>query len=152
MAGSFPGRKPRRLRGGPERLFRPPAHRADYPGEPVTGRYQAIVGPWTHGENVTGATLDAIKLEWFDTWLKDEPTGMAGTRAPLHLFENNAVRWVDTAAWPPSPDAQTYYLGDASLTASQPTKPGSDSLAWAAASTSSTLTYTSARLAQPGGP
>ena len=118
-------------------------------GEPVTGRYQAIVGPWTHGENVTGATLDAIKLEWFDTWLKDEPTGMAGTRTPLHLFENNAGRWVDTAAWPPSPDAQTYYLGNASLTASQPTKPGSDSLAWAAASTSSTLTYTSAPLTRP---
>jgi len=78
-------------------------------GEPVTGRYQAIVGPWTHGENVTGAVLDALKLEWFDTWLKGEPTGMAGTPAPLHIFENNASQWVDTAAWPPSPATQTYY-------------------------------------------
>jgi predicted acyl esterase len=36
-------------------------------GEPVTGRYQAIVGPWTHGENVDGGTLENIRLEWFDT-------------------------------------------------------------------------------------
>jgi predicted acyl esterase len=116
-------------------------------GEPVTGRYQAIVGPWTHGENVTGPVLDALKLEWFDTWLKGEPTGMADTRAPLHIFENNASQWVDTAAWPPSPAAQTYYLGSTSLTASRPAGNGSDSLAWAAASTGTTLTYTSAPLA-----
>jgi predicted acyl esterase len=116
-------------------------------GEPVTGRYQAIVGPWTHGENVTGPVLDALKLEWFDTWLKGEPTGMAATSAPLHIFENNASQWVDTAAWPPSPATQTYYLGDTSLTASRPAGKGSDSLAWAAASTASTLTYTSAPLA-----
>ena len=118
--------------------------------EPVTGRYQAIVGPWTHGENVTGPVLDALKLEWFDTWLKGEPTGMAGTSAPLHIFENNASQWVDTAAWPPSPVTQTYYLGDTSLTASQPAgqlgNPGSDSLAWAPASAATTLTYTTTPL------
>ena len=139
-------------------------------GEPVTGRYQAIVGPWTHGENVTGPVLDALKLEWFDTWLKGEPTGLADTAAPLHIFENNASQWVDTAAWPPSRATQTYYLGDTSLTASRPagkdsagkdsagkgsagkdsagkdSASASDSLAWAAASAATTLTYTSAPL------
>ncbi|HEY6499025.1 MAG TPA: CocE/NonD family hydrolase [Streptosporangiaceae bacterium] len=117
-------------------------------GEPVTGRYQAIVGPWTHGENVTGPVLDALKLKWFDTWLKGEPTGMTHTSAPLHIFENNASQWVDTAAWPPSPATQTYYLGDTSLTASRPAAQGSDSLAWTAASTATTLTYTTAPLAR----
>jgi predicted acyl esterase len=116
--------------------------------EPVTGRYQAIVGDWTHGENVNGAVLDALKLEWFDTWLKGEHTGMADTRTPLHLFENNAGQWVDTAAWPPSSSAATYYLGANSLSTSKPSGQGADTLAWAAASTATTLTYTTAPLAR----
>jgi hypothetical protein len=97
-------------------------------GAPVTGRYQAIIGPWTHGENVDGPVLEAIKLRWYDTWLKGEPTGMATTATPLHLFENGANRWVDQAAWPPATDVRTYHLGS-----------GTDSLTWAP---TSTLTYT----------
>jgi len=118
------------------------------PGEPVTGRYQAIVGPWTHGENVNGPTLQAIRLQWFDTWLKDAATGMAETTTPLHLFENGANRWVDQAAWPPSPQVQTYYLGgNGSLTVRRPGAAGSDSLSWAPVSSSATLTYTTEPLA-----
>ncbi|HEY0806830.1 MAG TPA: CocE/NonD family hydrolase, partial [Pseudonocardiaceae bacterium] len=114
--------------------------------EPTTGRYQAIVGPWTHGENVSGATLENLRLEWFDTFLRHQPTGMADTRTPLHIFENTAARWVDTAAWPPSPEAATYYLGDAALTTKAPQATGHDTLTWAAASTSNALTYTTAPL------
>ena len=116
-------------------------------GEPVTGRYQAIVGPWTHGENVNATTLENLRLEWFDTWLKGEDTGMADTSTPLHLFENTANRWTDTAAWPPSTDARTYYLDQGTL--SQERAPGSagDTLAWAPASSSNSLTYTSSPLA-----
>src|SRR5579859_1646567 len=114
--------------------------------EPVTGRYQAIVGPWTHGENVNGVTLEDLRLEWFDTWLRHEPTGMADTRTPLHIFENTAARWVDTAAWPPSSEAATYYLGAGALTTKEPHGTGQDTLTWAAASTSNTLTYTTAPL------
>ncbi|HEY2702009.1 MAG TPA: CocE/NonD family hydrolase [Pseudonocardiaceae bacterium] len=99
------------------------------PGESVTGRYQAIIGPWTHAENVNGDVLNEIKEDWFDTWLKGSPTGMANTSTPLHIFENNATRWVDTAAWPPSPATSTYYLGNnGSLTASPPTTAGVDNL------------------------
>jgi len=79
-------------------------------GQPTTGRYQAIVGPWTHGEHVNEASLQAIRLEWFDTWLKGAHTGMADTRTPLHLFENTANRWVDTAAWPPVPTARSFHF------------------------------------------
>ncbi|MEV0911885.1 CocE/NonD family hydrolase [Streptomyces hokutonensis] len=115
-------------------------------GEPVTGRYQAIVGPWTHGEHVNEATLQAIRLEWFETWLKNAPTGMADTSTPLHLFENGASGWVDSAAWPLSSDARTYYLGDGSLTTGKPAGQGSDTLAWSAATAANTLTYTTAPL------
>ena len=91
-------------------------------GEPVTGRYQAIVGPWTHGENVDGTVLENIRLEWFDTWLKGERTGMAGTSAPLHIFENTANQWVDTAAWPPSAAASAYYLGAGGTSQHRPSR------------------------------
>ena len=116
--------------------------------EPVTGRYQAIVGPWTHGENVNGTALENIRLEWFDTWLKGERTGMADTSTPLHVFENTASQWVDTAAWPPSPGAQTYYLGSGgSLSSSKATSAGgAGTLDWAAATSANSLTYTSAPL------
>ena len=114
-------------------------------GEPVTGRYQAIVGPWTHGENVNGTVLENIRLEWFDTWLKGERTGMANTATPLHIFENTASQWVDTAAWPPSAAASAYYLGaSGTLNASARASSGTDALQWAPATASTSLTYTSA--------
>jgi predicted acyl esterase len=112
-------------------------------GEQVTGRYQAIVGPWTHGENVNAATLENIRLEWFDTWLKGEHTGMADTGTPLHVFENTANQWVDTAAWPPSRTARTYYLASGgALSASENSSAGTGTLDWAAASSTNSLTYT----------
>jgi predicted acyl esterase len=118
-------------------------------GEPTTGRYQAIVGPWTHGENVDAATLEGLRLEWFDTWLKGEHTGIADTATPLHVFENTAARWVDTAAWPPSPAARAYYLGAGTLTSAKPRGAGTDALNWAPATAANTLTYTSAPLSTP---
>ncbi|MHA6765547.1 CocE/NonD family hydrolase C-terminal non-catalytic domain-containing protein [Streptacidiphilus sp. PAMC 29251] len=120
------------------------------PGAAVTGRYQAIVGPWTHGENVNESTLQGIRLEWFDTWVKGRNTGMASTSTPLHLFENGADHWVDTAAWPPTSSASTYYLGaGSSLTPGRPSSTGQDSLAWAPAGPTSTLTYTTSALTKP---
>ena len=130
--------------------FHRPVNRPVLPGEPVTGRYQAIVGPWTHGANVNGPILQAIRLKWFDTWLKGARTGMADTATPLHLFENGANQWVDQAAWPPAAQVQTFYLGgNGSLTARRPSTAGNDSLAWAAVSPGTTLTYTTAPLASP---
>ncbi|HEV8064456.1 MAG TPA: CocE/NonD family hydrolase, partial [Acidimicrobiales bacterium] len=52
------------------------------PGQPVTGRYQLIDGPWEH-INGSGVDVDPLELEWFDTWLKGENTGMATTPTPL---------------------------------------------------------------------
>jgi hypothetical protein len=117
-------------------------------GEAVTGRYQAIVGPWTHGENTSADTLENIREQWFDTWLKGKATGMANTTSPLHIFENGATRWVDSAAWPPALSTGTYYLNTGgTLTSAPPTTAGSDSLyyslPWYPA------TYTSPALTQP---
>jgi len=127
--------------------FRRPLTAPVTAGEPVTGRYQAIVGPWTHGENVNGTILQDIRLEWFDTWLKGERTGMAATATPLHIFENAANQWVDTAAWPPSPAASTYYLGaGGTLSSGDPATRGTDTLSWAPAAAANPLTYTSAPL------
>jgi predicted acyl esterase len=127
-------------------FFHRPLTAAIVAGEQTTGRYQAIVGPWTHGENVDAATLESLRLEWFDTWLKGEHTGMANTATPLHIFENTAARWVDTAAWPPAPGASAYYLGAGTLTSAKPRGTGTDALDWAPATTANTLTYTSAPL------
>ncbi|MEU4240621.1 CocE/NonD family hydrolase [Actinoplanes sp. NPDC026619] len=104
------------------------------PGDRVTGRYQAMVGPWEHQENVDSPTVQAIRLKWFDTWLKGARTGMAGTGTPLHLFENGANQWVDVAAWPPSPGTFGFSGG-----------PGT--LSWSSAGA---LTYRSAPLARAG--
>jgi predicted acyl esterase len=111
-------------------------------GQRVTGRYQSIVGPWTHGEHVNEDVLSNIRKEWFDTWLKGRPTGMANTTKPLHLFQNGGDRWVDTAAWPPSTGTATYYLNSGSaLTTTRPAAAGSDEL-------SAALTYTTTPLAR----
>jgi hypothetical protein len=119
-------------------------------GEQVTGRYQAIIGPWTHAENVNGDVLNEIKEDWFDTWLRGSPTGMADTTTPLHIFENNATRWVDTAAWPPSPATGTYYLntvnGVGSLDSAPPTTTGTDALYYSFPWLP--LTYTTTALSQ----
>jgi len=143
----FPGGNLSAYAAAQNAYFHRPLTAPVHPGDRVTGRYQAIVGPWTHGENVNGPTLQAIRLEWFDTWLKGAPTGMTGTRTPLHLFENGANRWVDQAAWPPSPATVTFYLGgDHTLTARRPAGAGTDTLDWAPATSANTLTYTSAPL------
>ena len=53
---------------------------------------------------------------------------------------------MDTAAWPPSAQAATYYFGDGTLSTSKPDGAGRDTLAWAPASTANALTYTTAPL------
>jgi hypothetical protein len=68
--------------------------RVDQPleaGASVSGRYQAIVGNWSHAEH-TGDSLLPVMLSWFDTWLKGRKTGIADTDKPLHLYLAGANR------------------------------------------------------------
>lgn len=60
-----------------------PIDSAMAPGQIATGRYQIVVGPWAHATGID----QAIELRWFDTWLKGQPTGMADTAAPMHLYQ-----------------------------------------------------------------
>jgi len=69
------------------------------PGQQTTGRYQLIVGPWEH-LNGSSVDVDPLELEWFDTWLKHERTGMAGTPTPLHYYDLGTGRFDETTTYP----------------------------------------------------
>jgi hypothetical protein len=89
--------------------------------QPVTGRYQLMMGPWYHLTAGQGVDLHRIQLEWFDTWLRGEPTGMGATHTPLHLFQLGSNRWTDAATWPlPQARPSTYYLSDGPSGSSAP--------------------------------
>jgi putative CocE/NonD family hydrolase len=114
------------------------------PGQPVTGRYQLLDGPFTHLSAAVGNTLDPLELEWFDTWLRGADTGMAQTPTPLHYFDLGTGSYAETTAYPiAGATPLTYYFSgarsgsapsrnDGTLTAAPPTaSSGSDSVAWA---------------------
>ncbi|HLY49422.1 MAG TPA: CocE/NonD family hydrolase [Solirubrobacteraceae bacterium] len=69
------------------------------PGQPTTGRYQLIVGPWEH-LNGSSVDVDPLELEWFDTWLKHEHTGMARTPTPLHYYDLGSGQFDETTTYP----------------------------------------------------
>jgi len=82
------------------------------PGQPVTPRYQLLMGPWEHLTAGQGVDLDRLMLEWFDTWLLGQRTPLATTPDPLHLNLLGTNRWIDARDWPlPQAAAQTYYFG-----------------------------------------
>jgi putative CocE/NonD family hydrolase len=69
------------------------------PNQPVTGRYQLLDGPWEH-LNGSSLDVDELELEWFDTWLKGEHTGMAETPTPLHYYDLGTGTWDETTTYP----------------------------------------------------
>ncbi|HVS68830.1 MAG TPA: CocE/NonD family hydrolase, partial [Mycobacteriales bacterium] len=113
------------------------------PGEPVSGRYQAITGLWHHG----GGLDYGIELEWYDTWLKDERTGLpTDTKTPLHLYEQNRG-WIRTSSYPMVNRYTRYYLAPSGLTRS-PHRKGTSRISWGPPSESGTsVSYLSRPLA-----
>lgn len=114
------------------------------PGRPVTGRYQLLDGPFTHLAAALPATLDTLELEWFDTWLRGEHTGMAHTPTPLHYYDLGTGRYAETTTYPLTRAVpRTYYFSgrrsgtalsgnDGTLTRGKPTNAtGSDRVLWA---------------------
>jgi hypothetical protein len=105
--------------------------------QPVTPRYQLLMGPWQHVTTGTGINVAALELEWFDTWLLGEQTPLAATTTPVHLdMENSGGSWVDAARWPlPEATPTSFYFApgpsgsdplspnDGDLTTSAPTAP-----------------------------
>jgi predicted acyl esterase len=98
------------------------------PGQRVTGRDQVVIGPWNHCQGID----PALELEWYDTWLKGEPTGIAATRTPMHLYDLGTSSWTNAATWPLASRYTSFYLGDGGqLTRTKPATPGSTALRWA---------------------
>jgi predicted acyl esterase len=113
-------------------------------GQRVTGRYQLIVGDWSHG----GRLDPGIELEWFDTWLKHRDTGLqTRTHTPMHLAELPGDRWVNTATYPMTADYTRYFLGADGVLARTPQSKGSGSLTYAPPQPDDTLTFTTGRFA-----
>jgi uncharacterized protein len=103
-------------------------------GQKTTGRYQLIDGPWEH-LNGSSVDVDELELEWFDTWLKDEKTGMAKTRTPLHYYDLGTGNFDETADYPFARATPTrFYLGSSdSLTTTAPKSsllPADDTIIW----------------------
>ncbi|HSZ36854.1 MAG TPA: CocE/NonD family hydrolase, partial [Acidimicrobiales bacterium] len=117
-------------------------------GQPITPRYQLLMGPWQHVTTGSGVNISALELEWFDTWLLGEQTPLSTTTTPLHLDIRNSGSgtgsWVDAADWPlPNATPTSYYFGagssgtdavsqnDGTLSTSAPTSgTGSDRVLW----------------------
>jgi putative CocE/NonD family hydrolase len=102
------------------------------PHQRITGRYQLIDGPWEH-INGSSVDVDLLELEWFDTWLKHERTGMARTPTPLHYYDLGSGRFDETSAYPFKRASPTrLYLGAGNtLTAGAPGSTStSDTILW----------------------
>jgi putative CocE/NonD family hydrolase len=112
------------------------------PTQQATGRYQLLDGPFAH---LTGSTVDVsiLQLEWFDTWLKGENTGMDRTPTPLHYYDLGTNTYAEHAQYPfPEATATRYYfsgtrshtaplnVGDRSLSLTPPSSTGSDTILW----------------------
>jgi predicted acyl esterase len=110
--------------------FHRPAGAPLSPGSPVTGRYQLIMGDWGHG----GGLDKSMELEWYDTWLRGQDTGMASTGTPLHLNEQGSKRWTNVSSYPLASRYSPFYLTDhAGLSPRAPRANGpAEALAWTA--------------------
>ena len=92
--------------------------------QPVTGRYQLVVGPWFHNPATLGLTFQEMQLAWFDRWLKGIRNGIDHTSTPLHAFELGTNRWVNLTRWPVSQArASTLLLSPGKLGNTRP-RPG----------------------------
>jgi hypothetical protein len=100
-------------------------------GQRTTGRYQLIDGPWEH-LNGSSVQVDPLELEWFDTWLKHEHTGMAATKTPLHYYDLGTGTFRETTTYPfTGATPTTYYLNsNKTLSAAAPKTAGTDTVVW----------------------
>jgi uncharacterized protein len=107
------------------------AHRYPYgpmsSGQKTTGRYQVVVGPWMHAQ---GLDL-GLELEWYDTWLKHEHTGITTTSMPMHLFTLQSKQWVNATTYPMTDDYTALHLASASVLSQRTPTAGSATLDWA---------------------
>ena len=94
-----------------------------------------FIGPWGHyaprtallgtariGDLDLGVSavsdLDALVVNWFDRWLKDEAP--ARPIAPVRVFKTGSNTWHNLDEWPPPGVAQELFLGSAGRLADVP--------------------------------
>ncbi|MGH8922729.1 MAG: CocE/NonD family hydrolase, partial [Actinomycetes bacterium] len=110
-----------------------PATAPMVPGQKTTGRYQLIDGPWEH-LNGSSVDVDPLELEWFDTWLKGQNTGMAAAPTPLHYYDLGTGTFKETTTYPFTGASPTrLYLGAGTLSTTPPKTPATDPLVWTGA-------------------
>jgi uncharacterized protein len=110
------------------------------PGQPASGRYQIVMGPWEHG----GGISQELELEWYDTWLKHVHTGMQDTSTPIHVLDRTNNAWVNASDFPMTENYSPYYLNSTStLGSNKPASSANNSLVWAQPSTpGASVSYT----------
>jgi putative CocE/NonD family hydrolase len=109
-----------------------PSLRPMTPRQHVSGRYQLIDGPWEH-LNGSSVDVDTLELEWFDSWLKGEHTGMAKTKTPLHYYDLGTKKFAETTTYPFTKTTATrLFFGDSTLSTTAPAA-GTDTLLWSPA-------------------
>ena len=133
------------------------------PNQPASGNYQLIWGTQYDTGGTTAYNYAPYELEWLDTFLKGQNTGVEDTSTPLHLYEWQAKQWVDAASYPLTRSDTRFYLdgtatsqapyamNNGGLSTSQPTSTaGADAIKWAPpaspptpAAASNILDYTS---------
>jgi hypothetical protein len=95
-------------------------------------RYQIVFGDYGHGDHAFDPSFLAMKLEWYDTWLKGEPTGLQDITNPVHIFDERANGWANLPSFPITSSYTSYYLTpDRSLTPSPPAATGDSTIIWA---------------------
>jgi predicted acyl esterase len=110
--------------------------------DPVTGRYQLLLGDWGHG----GGLDQGIELQWYETWLKHVDTGLdVHTKTPLHVQDRTTKAWSNLSAYPMVRTYTPLYLAPGGqLQAAPPATAGADSLAWGPSEQGgNSVTYTS---------
>lgn len=109
------------------------------PDTAVTGRYQLLLGDWAHG----GGLDEGVQLQWYETWLKGEDTGLAvDTTTPLHVQERGSGRWSNLAAYPFTTSYTPLYLHADGALAAAPVAAQTRELRWAPSEVDgATLTY-----------
>jgi putative CocE/NonD family hydrolase len=71
------------------------------PDQRPTGRYQLLMGPYTHSGIATAlAGLNALQLRWFDQWLRGRDTGMDRAEHPLHVYDSGTGHYDSTTTYP----------------------------------------------------
>jgi len=98
------------------------------PGDPVTGKYQVIMGDWQHA----GGLDNGIQLQWYDTWIKGTKTGLPkDTKTPLHLAElGGPKRWVNATPYPIVETYTPFYLSGNKKLSRSAGAAGEDEVSW----------------------